>query len=166
MKKELAAAPTPPAQYCYEAACSGLRYTIPEACGNVAAIHLDGKRWPVAMDGWRDAMSEALDVVAQYAPGFSLLIERMERILDAPTPPAQEDKPMADVGEDYVFLLRKQDNGDRWPAGTKLYTRPDNSELRQAAERVIHCWRRENWTDGMPDLSTCLKWLNDALEKK
>ena len=47
-----------------------------------------------------------------------------------------------------------------------LYTRPDNSELRKAAERVIHCWRRENWSDGMLDLSTCLKWLNDALEGK
>ena len=29
--------------------------------------------------------------------------------------------PMAEVGENLVFLLRKQESGERWPVGTKLY---------------------------------------------
>jgi hypothetical protein len=36
------------ADYVYEAACSGLRYKSPGACGEVSAIWLDGKRWPVS----------------------------------------------------------------------------------------------------------------------
>ena len=84
----------------------------------------------------------------------------------APTPPApaQEDEPVAymDAHDNWDLYKNKPEQVDVIP----LYTRQDNSELRKAAERVIHCWRRENWTDGMPDLSTCLKWLNDALEGK
>lgn len=34
--------------YHYEAACSGLRYLNPEPCGDVAAIWINGKRWPIA----------------------------------------------------------------------------------------------------------------------
>ena len=37
----------------------------------------------------------------------------------APAAPQQE--PMAEVGSDGVFFLRKQPNGEAWPRGTKLY---------------------------------------------
>jgi len=30
-------------------------------------------------------------------------------------------EPVAEVAENFVFMLRKQPNGDRWPVGTKLY---------------------------------------------
>lgn len=80
----------------------------------------------------------------------------------------KKDEPVAELvahTEGNLSLIKITKRSATYLAlGTPLYTRPDNSELRKAAERVIHCWRRENWTDGMPDLSTCLKWLNDALE--
>lgn len=34
---------------------------------------------------------------------------------------ATRTQPIAEVAEDFVFMLRNQDNGDRWPVGTKLY---------------------------------------------
>lgn len=38
--------------------------------------------------------------------------------------PAAVPEPMAEVGSDGVFFLRKQPNGQPWPRGTKLYTAP------------------------------------------
>lgn len=60
----------------------------------------------------------------------------------APTPPAQEDEPVALIkvtnsfGLD-VYEAELTDAGVNLPEGTKLYTRPDNSELRKAAEAAI-----------------------------
>ena len=84
----------------------------------------------------------------------------------APTPPAQEEPVAYRWVESKFDCWRYDETPNPHRQCEPLYTRPDSSELRKAAERVIHCWRRENWTDGMPDLSTCLKWLNDALEGK
>lgn len=35
--------------------------------------------------------------------------------------------PMAQVAENFVFFLRKQEDGSRWPVGTKLYADSDVS---------------------------------------
>lgn len=32
------------------------------------------------------------------------------------------EKPIAEVAESFIYFLRKQPNGERWPVGTKLYT--------------------------------------------
>ena len=45
----------------------------------------------------------------------------------------QVQKPMAQVGERYVFLLRKQDDGTRWPDGTKLYADVQVKDLARQA---------------------------------
>ena len=37
--------------------------------------------------------------------------------------------PMAQVAEDFVFFLRKQADGSRWPVGTKLYADSDVSSI-------------------------------------
>jgi hypothetical protein len=53
----------------------------------------------------------------------------------APTPPAQEDEPVAymDAHDNWDLYKNKPEQVDVIP----LYTRPDNSKLRKAAEEVI-----------------------------
>ncbi len=46
-------------------------------------------------------------------------VDAQPAAVSAPT----DERPIAEVAEDCVFLLRKQPNGERWPAGTKLYAR-------------------------------------------
>jgi len=36
----------------------------------------------------------------------------------------RKQKPMAQVAESFIFFLRRQDSGECWPVGTKLYTEP------------------------------------------
>lgn len=38
-----------------------------------------------------------------------------------PIPGVVAPKPMAEVAENFIFFLRKQSDGSRWPVGTKLY---------------------------------------------
>lgn len=47
-----------------------------------------------------------------------------------------QQTPMAEVGENWVFFLRKQDNGTRWPVGTKLYA---ETPLIVAAHDLLEC---------------------------
>lgn len=47
-------------QFPFEAACSGLRYESPEACGEVSAIHINGKRWPLS-DLCKEKQAQVVD---------------------------------------------------------------------------------------------------------
>lgn len=62
----------------------------------------------------------------------------------APTTPAE---PVAEFAEEFIFCLRKQPDGERWPAGTKLYTEVPAGPLTQA--QIDHIG--EQWDDCMYD---------------
>lgn len=64
-------------------------------------------------------------------------------------------EPVAQVAEDFIFFLRKQPNGERWPVDTKLYAAPIATPV--SAEPVQLAWRvvdrdtgkpRTDWIDG------------------
>lgn len=60
-------------QFPFEAACSGLRYESPEACGEVSAIHISGKRW--ALSGLCKEKQTQIDVkqvAEKIRPGIDI----------------------------------------------------------------------------------------------
>lgn len=72
-----------------------------------------------------------------YASPFMYWKQVVINVLAAsPTPPAQEDEPVAEVhleqGEKVIDLTRIME----LPVGTKLYTRPDD-KLRRSAEEIL-----------------------------
>lgn len=73
-------------------------------------------------------------------------------------------EPVAQIAEDFVFLLRKQPNGERWPVNTKLYVSPPlQSEYRQVLEAVDQQF--DLYGDRLPDGfdSRVFRWVRDAL---
>ena len=95
-------------------------------------------------------------------------------VMNERTPPAQEDEPVGFVGQSMIdglkagkrvqnwILPKKNDDPDFCEMNVPLYTRPDNSELRKAAEEVIDSWYANN--DGFTD--PALENLRAALEGK
>jgi len=60
-------------------------------------------------------------------------------------------EPVAQVAEDFVFLLRKQPNGERWPVGTQLYAGPVNAEPAQWRNHVQEAIERAKVFDDGSD---------------
>jgi len=61
------------------------------------------------------------------------------------------EEPVAQVAEDFVFLLRKQPNGERWPVGTQLYAGPVTAEPAQWRNRVQEAIERAKVFDDGSD---------------
>ena len=67
-----------------------------------------------------------------------------KKILALPLPEVKQE-PVAEVADDFIFTLRKQPDGSRWPVGTKLYVvspdaealRKENEELHKAAAQAL-----------------------------
>lgn len=77
---------------------------------------------------WKFADREAL-LLAAYQAGLAA----------APTPPAQEAEPVAvSILGELAYLPHKK----KLPHGTEVYTRPDTSELRKAAEEVLEAFKQ------------------------
>lgn len=62
-------------------------------------------------------------------------IREWHRAASAPVAAPVSAEPVAQVAEDFIFFLRKQPNGDRWPVGTKLYA--DAVAAQQDAEKLL-----------------------------
>lgn len=79
---------------------------------------------------------DVLGIVGRYVGKTSSAYRYIAAELAARQPAGQE--PVAQVAEDFIFLLRKQPNGERWPVGTKLYAAPpaqvDLEQFRAAVE--------------------------------
>ena len=70
------------AVYMFEAACSGLRYPTPEACGEVSAIHINGVRYPVIPAGKVLVEAEFLEVMRELVSAM----RKYEMDVDEPAP--------------------------------------------------------------------------------
>lgn len=55
--------------------------------------------------------------------GRDWMREESEREAFAQAAPAPADEAIAEFGRDSIFIIQNQPNGERWPEGTKLYTR-------------------------------------------
>ena len=62
-----------------------------------------------------------------------------------PVAPAvsEDHRPVAEVGENAAFFLRKRPDGSRWPAGTKLYAHPPAADKIEALAQAVY----EQWKD-------------------
>lgn len=65
------------------------------------------------------------------------------------------EKPIAELAESFIYFLRKQPNGERWPVGTKLYTAAQPAVLSPAmtyAEALkVSDWKNDEasiWVEG------------------
>lgn len=61
-----------PIDHPFESAVGGLRYNLPEACGEVAAIHIGGKRYPVTSEQTEQDAADAARYRWMRANGGSL----------------------------------------------------------------------------------------------
>lgn len=118
-------------------------------------------------DGWKlvpieptEEMLAVVNIADQDA--YNSYISMVEA---APTPPAQEDEPVAVIDESdegkFAELLLE---GTFLKMGTKLYTRPDNSGLRKAAEEALETL--EDYHASETTIAETIKKLRAALEGK
>jgi len=57
----------------------------------------------------------------------ALPFDAYERIWNAAQAALIADaKPVAEVAESFLFVLRNRSDGKRWPVGTKLYVKPED----------------------------------------
>ncbi|MDK1710825.1 hypothetical protein QOM18_21200 [Serratia marcescens] len=59
----------------------------------------------------------------------------------------REARPMAQVAENFIFILRDQDNGERWPVDTKLYAAPPEAAIQADVEAVVGLLESGEWAE-------------------
>lgn len=93
----------------------------------------------------REALKVAQAKLSDNTEDASEIIQKLmgERdALQAKLSEIEGQEPVAEFADSFIFNLRKQSNGDRWPVGTKLYAAPvapaqPVNELVEASERIL-----------------------------
>ncbi|MES2530438.1 MAG: hypothetical protein V4636_05345 [Pseudomonadota bacterium] len=88
----------------------------PEVAAVLAEIFTDKDRAKLAE--WEDSGTECMDDPDwNWAAARKECAEKIESALTK----AEAVEPVAEVSDSFIFFLRKQPDGTRWPVGTKLY---------------------------------------------
>jgi hypothetical protein len=107
----------------------------------------DDRETDIAWSAWQAALSFAAaepvaEVRTMMAGGNAGIATRIvalsddlragDKLYTTPQRPADAE-PVAEFGDTFIFNLRKQPNGERWPIGTKLYVHPAAAQARPDA---------------------------------
>lgn len=78
------------------------------------------------------------DVAYGYQQGLAAAYQHALEMIPAAQPPQQsaqpvaiDDKPVAEFTDSFIFIIRHQPNGKKWPAGTKLYAAAQPVEVQR-----------------------------------